>query len=147
MWYRALSIALFLTGAFVLVASALAQLASLQGNVLGTDGRPLQRAQVRIEAKDQASAPITTITSSSGRYLFAELPAGVYRLNILEGGVAKLSVNIKMRGDKARIDFDLSPSPGKRVRNYVWVLGRTGSNLPGRWVEVERRSTPTKGLQ
>ena len=119
--------------------SALAQVASLQGNVLGTDGRPLQRAEVRIEAKDKASAPFTTITGSSGRYLFAELPAGVYRLSILESGVAKLSVNVKMRGEKARIDFDLSPSAEKKIRNYVWVSGRTGSNLAGRWVERERR--------
>ncbi len=135
MFCRTLSIALFLTGAFVLGPTALAQVAPLQGNVLGTDGRPLHGVQVRIEAKDKASAPITTITGSSGRYLFAELPAGVYRLNILEGGMAKLSVNVKMRGEKARIDFDLSPSAAKKIRNYVWVVGRTGSNLPGRWVE------------
>ena len=147
MFCRAGSIALVLTGAFVLVPSALAQVASLQGNVLGTDGRPLQRAEVRIEAKDKASAPITTITGRSGRYFFAELPAGVYRLSILEGGVAKLSVDVKMRGEKARIDLDLSPSATKKIRNYVWVVGRTGSNLPGRWVEVERRTTSAKGLQ
>jgi hypothetical protein len=111
---RAFSIALILTGAFVLAPAALAQVASLQGNVLGTDGRPLQRAEVRMEAKDKASAPITTITGSNGRYLFAGLPAGVYRLSILEGGAVKFSVNIKMRGEKARLDFDLSPSARKR---------------------------------
>jgi hypothetical protein len=146
MFCRAVSIAFVLTGTFGLAPTALAQLAPLQGNVLGTDGRPLQRAEVRIEAKDKASAPITTITGSSGRYLFAELPAGIYRLSILEGDAVKFSVKIKMRGEKARIDFDLSPSAGKKIRNYVWVVGRTGSNLPGRWVEVERRSTSTKGL-
>jgi hypothetical protein len=146
MFCRAVSIAFVLTGTFGLAPTALAQLAPLQGNVLGTDGRPLQRAEVRIEAKDKASAPITTITGSGGRYLFAELPAGIYRLSILEGDAVKFSVKIKMRGEKARIDFDLSPSAGKKIRNYVWVVGRTGSNLPGRWVEVERRSTSTKGL-
>ncbi|SRR6266536_339046 len=135
MFRRTFSIALILTGTFLLAPAALAQVASLQGNVLGTDGRPLHGAKVRIEAKDKASAPITTNTGSSGRYLFAELPAGVYRLSILEGGAAKFSVNIKMRGEKARIDFDLSPSAGKKIRNYVWVVGRTGSNLPGRWAE------------
>jgi hypothetical protein len=135
MFCRALSIAFLLTGTFLLAPSALAQIASLQGNVLGTDGRPLQRAEVRMEAKDKASAPITTTTGSSGRYLFAELPVGVYRLSILAGGAVKLSVNVKMRGEKARIDFDLSPSARKKIRNYVWVLGRTGSNLPGRWAE------------
>lgn len=126
---------LILIGAFVLAPAALPQVAPLQGNVLGVNGRPLQGAEVRLEGKDKASAPISTITGSSGRYLFAELRAGVYRLSILQGGVAKLSVDVKMRGEKARLDFDLSPSARKKIRNYVWVLGRTGSNLPGRWAE------------
>jgi len=143
---RAFSIAFCLTGTFVLAPIALAQIASLQGNVMGTDGRPLQGAEIRLEGKEKSSAPITTMTSSNGRYLFAGLPAGFYRLFIVEGGAVKFSVNMKMRGEKARIDFDLSPSAGKKIRNYVWVLGRTGSNLPGRWVEVERKSTPPKGL-
>jgi hypothetical protein len=75
------------------------------------------------------------MTGSNGQYLFAGLAAGVYRLSVLEGGAVKFSANIKMRGDKARIDLDLSSSAPKKVRNYVWVPGRTGSNLPGRWVE------------
>jgi hypothetical protein len=130
MFYRALSIALVLTGAFVLAPIALAQIASLQGNVMGTDDRPLQGVEIRLEGKEKPSAPITTMTSSNGRYLFAGLPTGVYRLSVLEGGVAKFSANIKMRGEKARIDFDLSPSATRKIRNYVWVVGRTGSNLP-----------------
>src|SRR6266516_5504399 len=98
MFYRALSIALFLTGAFVLAPTALAQVAPLQGNVLGTDGRPLQGAEVRIKRKDKPSTPLTSITGSRGQYLFMELPAGVYKLSILEGGAVKFSVNVKMRG-------------------------------------------------
>jgi hypothetical protein len=132
---RALSIALFLTGAFGLLPVALAQIASLQGGVMGTDGRPLKGAEVRIERTDQPSTPMTNVTGSRGQYLFRELPAGVYKLSILADGAVKFSVNVKMRGEKARIDFDLSPSAEKRIRNYVWVLGRTGSNVAGRWAE------------
>ena len=135
MFCRAVSIAFVLTGTFVLAPTALAQLAPLQGNILGTDGRPLQGAEVRLDTKEKASAPITTTTGSHGRYLFAGLPAGAYRLRILEGGTVKFSVTIQMRGEKARIDFDLSPAATKKIRNYVWVPGRTGSNLAGRWVE------------
>lgn len=102
---------------------------------MGTDGRPLPGAEIRLEGKDKPSAPITATTGSNGRYLFAGLPAGVYRISIVEGGAVKFSVDIKMRGEKARLDFDLSPSARKKIRNYVWVLGRTGSNLPGRWAE------------
>ena len=135
MFCRAFFTALILTGAFVLVPMVLAQVASLQGSVVGTDGRPLRGAEVRLEGKDKSSAPITTSTGSNGRYLVAALPAGVYKISILEGGAVKFSVNVKMRGEKARIDFDLSPSAVKKIRNYVWVLGRTGSNVPGRWAE------------
>src|SRR4030095_15167332 len=137
MFCRAVAIALVLTGIFVLAPNALARVAPLEGNVMGTDGRPLQRAEVRLEGKDKASSPISTITGSSGRYLFAALPAGVSKLSILADGAVKFSVDIKMRGEKARLDFDLSPSARKKIRNYVWVLGRTGSNLPGRWAEKE----------
>jgi hypothetical protein len=139
MFCRAFSIAFVLTGAFILEPSVLAQVAPLQGNLLGADGRPLQGAEVRIEGKDKPSVPITASTGRNGQYLFAELPAGIYRLSVLEGGAAKVSVNIKMRGEKARIDFDLRPGAEKKIRNYVWVVGRTGSNLPGRWAEKERR--------
>jgi Carboxypeptidase regulatory-like domain len=139
MSYRALSIALFLTGALGLGPVALAQVASLQGSVMGTDGRALQGAEVRIEPTGKPSAPITTTTGTNGRYLFAALAAGVYKLSILAEGAVKFSVNIKMRGEKARLDFDLSPTAEKKIRNYVWVVGRTGSNLPGRWAEKETR--------
>jgi carboxypeptidase family protein len=133
--YRTLVATLLLAGAFVFAATALAQVASLQGNVVGTDGRLLQGAEVRVERKDKPSTPITNITGSRGQYLFRELPAGIYKLSILEGGAVKFSVNVKVRGEKARIDFDLSPSAQKKIRNYVWVLGQTGSNVPGRWAE------------
>jgi hypothetical protein len=102
---------------------------------MGIDGRPLQGAEIRLEGKDKPSAPITTTTGSNGRYLFTGLPAGVYRLSVLEGRAVKFSVNVKMRGEKARIDFDLSPSAEKKIRNYVWVVGRTGTNVAGRWAE------------
>jgi hypothetical protein len=69
------------------------------------------------------------------------------RLSIVAGGAVQFSVNVKMRGGKARIDFDLRPSAEKKIRNYVWVPGRTGTNLAGRWVERERRSNPTKELR
>ena len=135
MFYRALIVALVFSGALVPGPAALAQVASLQGNVLGTDGRPLQGAEVRIERTDKPSTPMTSVTGSRGQYLFRELPAGVYKLSIVAGGAVQFSVNVKMRGEKARIDFDLSPSAEKRIRNYVWVVGRTGSNVPGRWAE------------
>jgi hypothetical protein len=133
---------LILTGEFVLAPIALAQIAPLQGNVVGTNGRPLQWAEVRVEATDRPSAPITTTTGSDGRFLFTGLPAGFYRLSVLEAGAVRFSVKIKMRGEKARIDFDLSPPAGKEIRNYVWVPSGTGSHLSGHWVEKSAARIP-----
>ena len=148
MFYRRFIIVLFLAGAFVFAPTALPQvgthfrdydashtpvfggkLAPLQGIVLGTDGRPVQGAEIRIERKDKPSAPITTITGSNGQYLFAQLPAGLYKMSIVAGGAVKFSTDMRMLGKKARIDFDLRPSAGKKTRNYAWVAGR--------WVEAE----------
>jgi hypothetical protein len=148
-------IVLFLAGAFVLAPTALAQVgthfrdydaahtavvggkpASLQGTILRIDGLPLQGAEVRSERKGKSSAPITTITGSNGEYLFAGLAPGLYKLSIVAGGAVKFSTNVKMLGEKARIDFDLRPSAGKKIRNYVWVPGRSGSNRAGGWAEI-----------
>jgi carboxypeptidase family protein len=153
MFCRRFIIVLFLAGAFVFASTALPQvgthfrdydashtpvvggkLAPLQGMVVGTDGRPLQGAEVRSEGKGKSSAPITTITGSNGQYLFAQLPAGLYKMSIVAGGAVKFSTDIKMRGEKARIDFDLRPSAGNKIRDYAWAPGRSGSN--GGWVEV-----------
>jgi hypothetical protein len=134
-------------GAFVFAPTALAQIgthfrdydaahtpvvggkpAPLQGTILGTDGRPLKGAEVRSERKGKSSAPIATITGSNGEYLFAGLAPGLYELSIVAGGAVKFSSNVKMLGEKTRIDFDLRPSAGKKIRNYAWVAGR--------WAEV-----------
>jgi Carboxypeptidase regulatory-like domain len=155
MFYRRCIIVLFLAVAFVFAPTASAQIgthfrdydaghtpvvggkpAPLQGTILGTDGRPLQGAEVRSEGKGKSSAPITTITGSNGEYLFAGLAPGLYKLSIVAGGAVKFSTNVKMLGEKARIDFDLRPSAGKKIRNYVWVPGRSGSNRAGGWAEV-----------
>jgi hypothetical protein len=147
MFCRGFIIVLFLAATFVLAPTALAQIgthfrdydashtpviggksAPLQGTILGTDGRPLQGAEVRSEGKGKSSNPITTTTGSNGQYLFAGLAPGLYKLSIVAGGAVKFSTNVKMLGQKARIDFDLRPSAGKKVRNYVWVAGR--------WAEV-----------
>ena len=153
MFYRRCIVGLFLAVAFVLAPTASAQVgthfrdydashllvigakaAPLQGIVLGTDGRPVSGAEVRIERENKSSAPITTVTGSNGQYLFAQLPAGLYKMSIVAGGAVKFSADIRMVGKKARTDFDFRASAGKTMRNYAWAPGRSGSN--GSWVEA-----------
>jgi hypothetical protein len=144
MLYRALIISFLSAAAFVLSPTASAQKSSIQGDVEGVDGRPLQDAEVRIERIDKKSPAMTAKTNAKGFYSSSELSEGTYKISVVEGGTVKSSVNIKTAGDKARIDFNLKPSAGKKVKHYVWVSG-TGSHLAGRWVEADENGSPIAG--
>ena len=140
MFYRALIISILLTGAFIL--PAIAESSSIQGDVLGTDGRPLKGAEIRIERKDKPTAPATIITNGKGYYLSAALTAGIYRISVVVGGTVKSAVTVRTVGDNARIDFDMSQSAGESLKHYVWVPGGVGSHLGGRWVQADANGAP-----
>lgn len=144
MLYRALIISFLSAAAFVLFATASAEASNIQGDVKGVDGRPLQGAEVRIERIDKKSPAMTSKTNAKGFYSSSELAVGTYKISVVEGGTVKSSVNIKTAGDKARIDFDLKPSAGKKVKHYVWISG-TGSHLAGQWVEADENGSPIAG--
>jgi hypothetical protein len=144
MFYRALIISLFLQATFILSATASAP--AIQGDVLGTDGKPLQRAEVRIERKDKKSAPITTRTDAKGYYAANGVSAGVYRISVAVDGAEKSAINVRTTGDSARVDFNMKPSIfGKKVKHYVWSGEGTGTHIGGRWVEVDDSQSAVGG--
>ena len=143
MFYRVLIISLFLQATFVLSANA--KSASIQGDVLGTDGRPLKGAEVRVERKDKASPVMMASANAKGSYLVEGVSPGVYKISVVAGGAVKSAVNVKTTGDNARVDFDMKPASGKKVKHFVWSGGGTGSNLAGRWVEVGDNQTAVPG--
>jgi Carboxypeptidase regulatory-like domain len=143
MFYRALIISLFLQATFILSATASP---AIQGDVLGTDGKPLRRAEIRIERKDKKSAPITTRTDTKGYYAANGVSAGVYKISVVVDGAEKSAIKVKTTGDNARVDFNMKPSIlGKKVKHYVWMGEGTGSHLGGRWVEVDDAHSPIAG--
>ena len=144
MLYRTLISSFFVAAAFALTPSTPAQASGIQGGVLGADGRPLQGAQVRIERTDKTSAPVTTQTNAKGSYASSALPAGTYKISVVENGAVKSVVTIKTAGDTARVDFDLKSSAGKHVKHYVLVSG-TGTHLAARWVEADANGSPVAG--
>ena len=141
MFYRALIISLFLQASFVLSANA----ASIQGDVLGTDGRPLKGAEVRVEGKDKAGQVMTANTNAKGYYVVNGVTEGVYKISVVSGGAVKSAVNVRTTRNNARVDFDMQPSAGKRVKHFVWMSSGTGSNLAGQWVEVTDNTTVVAG--
>jgi|SRR5438128_8634497 len=144
MFYRALITSFFVAAAFAFSPTASAQSSDIQGEVLGVDGRPLKGAEIRIERKDKTSAPITAKTNAKGNYSSSGLAVGTYKISVVENGAVKSNVTVGTVGDKARIDFNLKPSAGKKIKHYVWVSG-TGSHLAGRWVEADANGNPIAG--
>ena len=132
----------FLPSFFAFSAILSAQTSSIEGNVIGTDGRPLKDAEVRFEQKARQIPPIISRTDVNGHYT-AALPRGIYKMSLRERGALKVSIAVKATGANSRIDFDLRPSAEKKIRHYVWVGGETGTHLPGHWVEAGIRVAPS----
>ena len=142
LWHGFIASLLF-ASSFALSASLSAQTSTVEGNVIGADGRPLKDAEIRFEQKARQISPIVSRTDSNGHYT-AALPRGLYKMSLGErGGTPKTSITVKATGANSRIDFDLRASSEKKIRHYVWVGGETGTHLPGHWVEAGIRAAPS----
>jgi len=126
---------LLLVSSFVFTETVTAQMSSVEGSVVGADGRPLKDAEIRFDQKEGQLSPIISRTDANGHYT-AALPRGTYKLSLAADGKVKASISVRATGAKSRIDFDLRPSAAKKIKDYVWAGGETGSHLPGHWVEV-----------
>lgn len=135
MFRHAVLACLALVGSFVFTTTVSAQMSSVEGSVVGPDGRPLKGAEIRFEQKEGQVSPIVSRTDANGRYT-AALPGGTYKLSLATDGKVKASITVQATGAKSRIDFDLRPSAAKKIRDYVWAGGETGSHVPGHWVEA-----------
>jgi hypothetical protein len=144
MLYRTVVSSFFVAAAFAFSPSTPAQASGIQGEVRGVDGRHLQNAQVRIERKDKMGAPVTTQTNATGSYASKALPAGTYKVSVVENGAVKSNVTIKMAASTARVDFNLKPSAGANVKHYV-LVSSAGTHFPPRWVEADANGTPIAG--
>src|SRR2546421_12260160 len=144
MLYRTLISSFLVAAAFVFCPSTPAQASGIQGEVRGVNGRPLQGAEVRIERKDKTGALVTLQTNARGNMASSTLPSGTYGISVVESGAVKSNVTIKTAEETARVDFNLKPSAGKKVKHYVLVSG-TGSHLGPRWVEADANGSPIAG--
>jgi hypothetical protein len=144
MLYRTVISSFLAAAAFAFSPSTPAQASGIEGEIRGVDGRPLQNAQVRIERKDKAGAPVTMQTNAKGSYSSGALPAGTYKVSLVENGAVKSNVTIKMAASTARVDFNLKPSSGANVKHYV-LQSSAGTHFPPRWVEADANGTPIAG--
>ena len=94
--------------ALSLSGSVFADNRSIQGTVIGADGKPVSGAEVRVERTDAKSPPAFARTDAKGRYALKDLPPGAYSVTALIKGVPRSRASITTQADRwIEVDFDL----------------------------------------
>lgn len=95
--------------------AAMAQTASLEGEVKGEDGKPLKDALIKIERKD-IKGSYKVKSNKKGQWFHAGLPLGTYDIMCeVEGKVVDTVKGVRTRlGDPLPVNFDLSKLAAQR---------------------------------
>jgi len=93
---------------FLIAGGALAQTSSLEGHVIGEDGKPLKGALIHIERTD-VRGHYKVKTDKKGHYFHAGLPLGRYSVSCeFNGKVWDTVQGVRTTlGDPAKVDFNL----------------------------------------
>jgi len=143
---RHLSIIILLISAVAAWASNPVGPARIQGVVRDSKAQPVAGAEVHIQAKDGSNLQKIIRTDSNGQYGVSNLPVTDYEVILFVNGKIKATLtNQSVFGDKpTKLDFKLTgqyaANNQKRHTHMVYVPAETGSNLGGRWVEVDDNS-------
>jgi tetratricopeptide (TPR) repeat protein len=94
---------------FVFAAVGWAQTSNIQGDVVDTDGKPLQGAQIKLDRTDIKQS-FNVKTDKKGHFLYANLPTGVYNITVVVNGkdVGTLTGMRSRPGDNEPLKFDLA---------------------------------------
>src|SRR5579864_67827 len=120
--------------------------ARMQGIVTDSKKNPVAGAEVHITAKDGSNLQKIVRTDSNGQYGVSGLPVTDYEVVLFVNGQIKATLNNQhVFGNKpTQLDFKLtgafSATLKKKHTHMVYVPAETGSNLSGRWVEVDDNS-------
>ena len=119
--------------------------ASVQVDVKGLDGKAVNGAEVRIETAKAGALSVKT--DQKGRYVFKNLPVGLYRVTVLVNKVPTSLDNVRARPQgPVRVEFNLKAiAAGKKPRQWAWVT-QTGSHFGGSWVDVDEKGRIAAGL-
>src|SRR5216684_2304887 len=117
--------------------------ARLEGDVKDAKGQPVAGAEVHLRGSDGSDERIVR-TDQNGHYGIGKLPVTDYEVLLFVNGTIKASLNnMKVfSGKPTQLDFKLTGQyatnkPVKKHTHMVYVPAETGSNLSGRWVEVD----------
>jgi hypothetical protein len=112
---------------------------SVQVDVKGLDGKPVSGAEVLIETAKAGALSVKT--DKKGRYVFTNLPVGLYKVITLVNKVPTAAANVHALSEgPVRVEFNLQAiAAGKKPRQWAF-LTEVGSHIGGRWVEVDERT-------
>src|SRR6185369_8400585 len=94
---------------FLFAAVGFAQTSNIQGDVIGTDGKPLQGAQIKLDRTDIKQS-FSVKTDKKGHFLYANLPTGVYTITVVVNGkdAGQIAGVRPRQGDNPPVLFDLA---------------------------------------
>jgi len=95
-------------------AACFAQTTSFEGDVKGEDGKPVQKAVIKIERKDiKGNYKVTT--DKKGHYFYGGLPKGTYKLTVeIDGKERDSQDNVPSKfGDPLNVSFDLAQAAAR----------------------------------
>ena len=113
----------------------------IQGKVSTAEGRPLRRARVTLSTIGLgAEGRRTASTGLDGTYVFKELPAARYRVNVTRGGYLALEYGQRRPGEQGR---PIQLAEGQKLERVDFVLPRM-SGIIGR--VTDENGEPIEGV-
>ena len=125
---------------------------TLQGDVRDSKGQAVAGAEVHVQAKDGTGFYRIVHTDANGHYAVSKLPNTDYEVILFVNGSIKATINNTktFAGKPTKLDFKLTgqyaSNKVKKHTHMVYVPAETGSNLSGRWVEVDDNSDTSAAL-
>jgi tetratricopeptide (TPR) repeat protein len=140
------NLALVAAGLLVLALTASAQITTVEGDVKGSDGKPVQNAVVKITRTD-IKGNYETKSNKKGHYIYMGLPIGNYNLAVFVDGKQMDSVsNVHTSpGDSKPIDFDLKASQQDNSAKQAEIKKAVETGQMSK--ELERSMTPEQKAQ
>ena len=140
------NVALVAAGIVFSALTSLAQITTMEGVVKGTDGKPLQGAEIQITRTD-IKGNYKCKTDKKGHYIYMGLPMGTYTVVVAVGGKeADKVMGVRTSpGDSKPVDFDLSKTQQANAAKDAELQKAVESGQITK--ELERGLTPEQKAQ
>jgi tetratricopeptide (TPR) repeat protein len=139
-------------GVLVFASACLAQTTSIEGDVIGMDGKPMANQKcVVLDRKDIKGHYGPVKTDKKGHYFHAGLPIGQYKISVIDenGKVLDSVDNVRSRlGDPLPINFNLAAIAAKQqARQKALESGKPISKEEARDMTPEQKAEIEKQME